>query len=110
MSFCVYNEAVLVFEAGGAGIAGADSAPGAGDSAGKQGGSAGKQSNSAAGSGKRRSGESVFGRIIGFVSAAVTPLIPGLVAGGMLKVFPPRLPVITLSAAANSSFVLGSWE
>lgn len=27
------------------------------------------------------------GRLIGFVSAAVTPLIPGLVAGGMLKVF-----------------------
>ncbi len=26
-------------------------------------------------------------RLIGFVSAAVTPLIPGLVAGGMLKVF-----------------------
>ena len=29
----------------------------------------------------------VLNTIIGFVSAAVTPLIPGLVAGGMLKVF-----------------------
>jgi beta-glucoside PTS system EIICBA component len=28
-----------------------------------------------------------FGKMIGFVSAAVTPMIPGLVAGGMLKVF-----------------------
>lgn len=27
------------------------------------------------------------GRLIGFVSAAVTPMIPGLVAGGMLKTF-----------------------
>lgn len=33
-------------------------------------------------------------RLIGFVSAAVTPLIPGLVAGGMLKVF---LLLITLA-------------
>lgn len=28
-----------------------------------------------------------FSKIIGFVSAALTPMIPGLVAGGMLKVF-----------------------
>lgn len=28
-----------------------------------------------------------FGKVISFVSAAVTPMIPGLVAGGMLKVF-----------------------
>lgn len=76
----VYNEAVLVFEAGGKGITAADSQQGAGDLA-------GKGSGSAAGNGKKRNGESVFGRIIGFVSAAVTPLIPGLVAGGMLKVF-----------------------
>lgn len=31
--------------------------------------------------------QSLGSRLIGFVSAAVTPLIPGLVAGGMLKVF-----------------------
>lgn len=31
--------------------------------------------------------ENLLNRIIGFVSAAVTPLIPGLVGGGMMKVF-----------------------
>lgn len=36
------------------------------------------------------------GRLIGFVSAAVTPMIPGLVAGGMLKTF---LLLITLAYA-----------
>lgn len=40
----------------------------------------------------------IFNKVIGFVSAAVTPMIPGLVAGGMLKVF---LLLITL---ASSSF------
>lgn len=29
----------------------------------------------------------IFNAVIGFVSASVTPMIPGLVAGGMLKVF-----------------------
>lgn len=29
----------------------------------------------------------IFGKILAFVSASVTPMIPGLVAGGMLKVF-----------------------
>ncbi len=37
-----------------------------------------------------------FNRVIGFVSAAVTPMIPGLVGGGMLKVF---LLLITLAWA-----------
>lgn len=39
-----------------------------------------------------------FGKVIGFVSAAVTPMIPGLVAGGMLKVF------LLLSILAVPSF------
>ena len=37
-----------------------------------------------------------FNRVIGFVSAGVTPMIPGLVGGGMLKVF---LLLITLAWA-----------
>lgn len=31
--------------------------------------------------------KNIFGKVIGFVSASVTPMVPGLVAGGMLKVF-----------------------
>lgn len=38
-----------------------------------------------------------FNKVIGFVSASVTPMIPGLVAGGMLKVF---LLLITLAFAS----------
>lgn len=38
-----------------------------------------------------------FNKVIGFVSASVTPMIPGLVAGGMLKVF---LLLITLAVAS----------
>lgn len=40
---------------------------------------------------------SAFNKVIGFVSASVTPMIPGLVAGGMLKVF---LLLITLAVAS----------
>lgn len=40
---------------------------------------------------------SVVDKVVGFVSASVTPLIPGLVAGGMMKVF---LLLITLVAPA----------
>lgn len=36
---------------------------------------------------KNRKKENILNRVIGFVSAAVTPLIPGLVGGGMMKVF-----------------------
>lgn len=39
----------------------------------------------------------IVDKVVGFVSAAVTPLIPGLVAGGMLKVF---LLLITLAVPA----------
>lgn len=38
----------------------------------------------------------IGGNVIGFISAAVTPMIPGLVAGGMLKTF---LLLITLAYA-----------
>lgn len=34
-----------------------------------------------------RTPKEIFNKGIGFISAAVTPMIPGLVAGGMLKVF-----------------------
>ena len=40
--------------------------------------------------------KSLGGRLLGFVSASVTPMIPGLVAGGMLKTF---LLLITLAWA-----------
>lgn len=40
---------------------------------------------------------SAFNKVIGFVSASVTPMIPGLVAGGMLKVF---LLLITLAVGS----------
>lgn len=40
---------------------------------------------------------SIFNKVIGFVSASVTPMIPGLVAGGMLKVF---LLLITLAVGS----------
>ncbi|MEY8353489.1 glucose PTS transporter subunit IIA [Lachnospiraceae bacterium 54-53] len=36
---------------------------------------------------KNKKKENVLSRVIGFVSASVTPLIPGLVGGGMMKVF-----------------------
>ena len=36
---------------------------------------------------KNKKKENVLNRVIGFVSASVTPLIPGLVGGGMMKVF-----------------------
>lgn len=45
---------------------------------------------------KNKKKENLGNRIIGFVSASVTPLIPGLVGGGMLKVF---LLLITLAYA-----------
>lgn len=41
--------------------------------------------------------KAVVDKVVGFVSAAVTPLIPGLVAGGMMKVF---LLLITLAIPA----------
>lgn len=43
---------------------------------------------------KKISVKAIGGSVLGFVSAAVTPMIPGLVAGGMLKVF---LLLITLA-------------
>ncbi len=45
---------------------------------------------------KKKGIKELGGRLIGFVSASVTPMIPGLVAGGMLKTF---LLLITLAWA-----------
>lgn len=36
---------------------------------------------------EKKNAKSIANNIVGFVSASVTPLIPGLVSGGMLKVF-----------------------
>ncbi|KGQ69493.1 PTS beta-glucoside transporter subunit IIABC [Chelonobacter oris] len=36
---------------------------------------------------QKRTVKGIFTNVIGFISAVVTPMIPGLVAGGMLKVF-----------------------
>ena len=47
----------------------------------------GKKGTAAPQKAGKMSGKDVVDKIVGFVSAAVTPLIPGLVAGGMLKVF-----------------------
>lgn len=58
----VYSEASKLFE-----------------SSGKCGTSVGKK--------RKKSGKDIVDGVVGFVSAAVTPLIPGLVAGGMMKVF-----------------------
>ena len=62
----VYNEAVKLYNAGAGGTA--------------------DPVNTDAPKEKKRLRD-IGNAVIGFVSAAVTPLIPGLVAGGMLKVF-----------------------
>lgn len=61
----VYSEATRIFEAAG----------------GKSSGGVPQKKN------ERLSPKGALDKVVGFVSASVTPLIPGLVAGGMLKVF-----------------------
>ncbi|MBC1514683.1 PTS transporter subunit EIIC [Listeria immobilis] len=48
----------------------------------------------------------VFNKVLAFVSAAVTPMIPGLVAGGMLKVFLLLFTLILPSFEATSTYNL----
>lgn len=48
----------------------------------------------------------VFNKVIGFVSASVTPMIPGLVAGGMLKVFLLLITLVVASFADTQTYKL----
>lgn len=48
----------------------------------------------------------VFNKVIGFVSASVTPMIPGLVAGGMLKVFLLLITLVVTSFADTQTYKL----
>lgn len=48
----------------------------------------------------------VFNKVIGFVSASVTPMIPGLVAGGMLKVFLLLITLVVASFADAQTYKL----
>lgn len=68
----VYTEASKIYEAAGnkAGGVVPDEAPA-------------KKSGKA----EKKSAKTIANNVVGFVSASVTPLIPGLVSGGMLKVF-----------------------
>lgn len=45
-------------------------------------------------------------KLLGFVSASVTPLIPGLVAGGMLKVFLLLITLVWASFEKTQTYVL----
>jgi PTS system beta-glucosides-specific IIC component len=47
-----------------------------------------------------------FSKVIGFVSAAVTPMIPGLVAGGMLKVFLLLITLVWSSFGTSQTYSL----
>lgn len=46
----------------------------------------------------------VFNKVLAFVSAAVTPMIPGLVSGGMLKVFLLLITLVMPSFEASSTY------
>lgn len=48
----------------------------------------------------------MLNKVIGFVSAAVTPLIPGLVAGGMLKVFLLLITLIYSEFSQTQTYLL----
>ncbi|MBR0420755.1 MAG: PTS transporter subunit EIIC [Erysipelotrichaceae bacterium] len=50
-----------------------------------------------------------FDRIIGFVSGAVAPLVPALIAGGMLKVFLLLITYISPSFSSSSTYTILGW-
>ena len=71
---------------------------------------------SAAGEVKAAKGEkdpltfkNAFDRVIGFVSGAVAPLVPALIAGGMLKVFLLLITYISPSFASTNTYTILGW-
>ena len=55
---------------------------------------------------KNANKESVINKVIGFVSASVTPLLPGLCAGGMLKLFLVLATLIAPNAGDTQTYTL----
>jgi len=52
---------------------------------------------------------SVFDAVIGFVAGSVAPLVPGLIAGGMLKVFLLLITYVVPSFAESNTYTILSW-
>lgn len=55
---------------------------------------------------EKKSVTKIFNKAIAFVSAAVTPMIPGLVAGGMLKVFLLLISLVSPSFGSSQTYLL----